>query len=1095
MKDVAFRFMKALGLNPLQTGAKSGLRGHVDAVTRHGAQGWALDTGRPGYRPEVEALLDGRVIASTRADRHRPDLAPQGLGDGSNGFQLDFPAGFSGDDVPRVTIRLAESQAVLYPRRGGGKVAGKAMEGLFETLSDDLVASGWAMNPGRPGHRCRITVALDDEPVASGLADMFRADLLAAGKGDGGHAFRIAIPPGGITRPGHLVDVLADGIRLQRSPKPFDLARVARPRLAPPRDGGLRLSFPHWNGAVEGVGIRINDGPAIPLAWTGPVEDWPLPPDCLDGRPRVYQATAVVAGLAVVGEPMVFTAPSYVVALRRADFDGLCVRVARTDASCAPRIGVWLGDDCLGVGQPQGRGADAACLVDLAFQPPLQGERVRLWLRDADTALPVAVVDVVRRHQGLLDLARLAMATGDEAEATLVNALVADKALFAPESNFAALSLPFPPAPPERDQPVAVVIPIYSGLRETRECLESVLAARNETRSQVLLIDDCAPEPALREYLDELEARTPPDWRVVRLPVNRGFPAAANIGMAMAGGRDVVLLNADTVVFDGWIDRLRAAATRVPRVGTVTPFTNNGEICTVPTICACLPVEDMEVGRAVDAVCAAQNAGRIADLPVGVGFCLYLRRGCLDDVGLFDEAAWGKGYGEETDLCLRAAARGWRNVLAGDCFVVHRGQVSFGPQKLDRIRESSRKILQRHPYYDDHIQRFIKADPARSLRQAVSLGLLGQGLPKRRTLHVMHSYLGGSERYLRELAAREEAGSGIAPLLLRCDEAGESTLSVPVFDQRLIGLFRVPHEERYSRQAGADLRQALELLDIEAMHLHAPFGLSVSLLRWLTTSWPYDLTVHDYAWLCPRVTLSDDRDRYCGEPDPDGCRACLARHGAHPGLAGILAATGDIEAYRDLFREVLAGARTVWVGAGDVAERVRRHGFSGAFTVRPHPDSFPPRTLPPPVKDGRVRVALFGALSGIKGLSVLAACARAARAADLPLLFTLFGYPSDDLMLAGLDNVSVTGPYHEEDLDDLVAARRPDLAFFPFQVPETYSYTLSHAFRMGLWPVVADIGAPAERVRQCGRGVLYPPDTPPEALCTLLLSEAGRLPA
>ncbi len=1068
------------------------MHGHVDVVTRHGAQGWALDRTRPGYRPAVEALLDGRVIAATQADRFRPDLAPQGLGDGSNGFQLDFPAGFPGDAVSRVTIRLVESGTVLYPRRGGGKAAGKSLEGVFETLSDELVVSGWAANPGLPSHRCRITVTLDGTPVGSGPADMFRADLLAAGKGDGNHAFRIAVPSGAVTRPGQAVDVLADGYRLQRSPKSLDLARIARPHLDPPWEGRLRLSLPHWNGTVDGLEMRINDGPAIPLTWTGPAVDWPLPADCLDGRPRVYQATAVVAGLRVVGEPRIFTAPRYEVALRRADCDGVCARVVRTDAAVVPRIGVWLGDDCLGLGQPHGRGAEQACLVDLTFRPPLPIERIRLWLRDAETALPVAAVDVVRRHQGLVDLARLAMAAGGEAAAPLVNALVADKALSAPEASAAALSCPLPPAPPEKDRPVAVVIPIYSGLEETRECLESVLAARNETRSLVLLIDDCAPEPALREYLDALEARNLPDWRVVCLPVNRGFPAAANIGMAMAGGRDVVLLNADTVVSDGWLDRLRAAATRDPRVGTVTPFSNNGEICTMPTICTCLPVADLALARTVDAACAAHNAGRSVDLPVGVGFCLYLRRQCLDDVGLFDEVTWGKGYGEETDLCLRAAARGWRNILAADCFVVHRGQVSFGPQKLDRIRESAGKILRRHPYYDDHIQRFIRADPARPLRQAVSLGLLGQSLPERRVLHVIHAYQGGSERYLRELIARDEAEAGIAAVLLRCGEAGEATLSVPVGDQRLIGLFRAPHVEHYARQAGEDLRQALGLLDIEAVHLHAPFGLSVSLLRGLTTSWPYDLTVHDYAWLCPRVTLSDDRDRYCGEPDPDGCRTCLAVHGAHPGLARTLAATGDIMAYRALFREVLAGARTVWVGAEDVAERLRRHAFTAAFTVRPHPDSSAPRTLPPPVRDGLVRVALFGGLSGIKGLSVLADCARAARNAGLPLRFTLFGYPADDRTLADLDNVSVTGRYREEDLDDLVAARRPDLAFFPFQVPETYSYTLSHAFRLGLWPVVADIGAPAERVRQRGQGTLYPPDTPPEALCALLLAEAGR---
>ena len=52
-------------------------------------------------------------------------------------------------------------------------------------------------------------------------------------------------------------------------------------------------------------------------------------------------------------------------------------------------------------------------------------------------------------------------------------------------------------------------------------------------------------------------------------------------------------------------------------------------------------------------------------------------RQCLREIGGFDEAAFGKGYGEETDFCQRAIQHGWRNVLAADVFVFHVGEVSF----------------------------------------------------------------------------------------------------------------------------------------------------------------------------------------------------------------------------------------------------------------------------------------------------------------------------------------------------------------------------------------------------------------------------------
>ena len=43
-----------------------------------------------------------------------------------------------------------------------------------------------------------------------------------------------------------------------------------------------------------------------------------------------------------------------------------------------------------------------------------------------------------------------------------------------------------------------------------------------------------------------------------------------------------------------------------------------------------------------------------------------------------DAVTFGKGYGEENDLCMRARARGWRHVLAADVYVHHVGGRSFG---------------------------------------------------------------------------------------------------------------------------------------------------------------------------------------------------------------------------------------------------------------------------------------------------------------------------------------------------------------------------------------------------------------------------------
>ena len=118
--------------------------------------------------------------------------------------------------------------------------------------------------------------------------------------------------------------------------------------------------------------------------------------------------------------------------------------------------------------------------------------------------------------------------------------------------------------------------------------------------------------------------------------------------------------------------------------------------------------------------------GRSVDLPTGVGSCLYIRRACLDQVGLFDADRFGRGYGEENDFCLRALARGWRSVLAGDVFVFHEGAVSFALERSERMRAALAALLEIHPDYLDRVHAFVATDPIRPLRDAVDAARVTQ---------------------------------------------------------------------------------------------------------------------------------------------------------------------------------------------------------------------------------------------------------------------------------------------------------------------------------------------------------------------------------
>jgi GT2 family glycosyltransferase len=262
-----------------------------------------------------------------------------------------------------------------------------------------------------------------------------------------------------------------------------------------------------------------------------------------------------------------------------------------------------------------------------------------------------------------------------------------------------------------------IVIPVYRGVAETRVCLESVLSASVSAAHEVVVIDDASPEPAIRQLVEEL-ARTGRITRIAHAQ-NRGFVASANEGLALHADRDVVLLNSDTEVAPGWLDRIAAHAHRDPRVGTVTPFSNNATICSYPRTLVPNEIPRGETTASLDAAFASANAGLSAEIPTAVGFCMLISRDCLERVGLFDEARYGIGYGEEVDFCMRAARAGFRNVVAGDAFVRHVGEVSFRGSGVDRRTRAQAIVDELYPEFQPRLRDFVARDPLADLRRRV----------------------------------------------------------------------------------------------------------------------------------------------------------------------------------------------------------------------------------------------------------------------------------------------------------------------------------------------------------------------------------------
>ena len=629
------------------------------------------------------------------------------------------------------------------------------------------------------------------------------------------------------------------------------------------------------------------------------------------------------------------------------------------------------------------------------------------------------------------------------------------------------------------------------------------------------MIDDAGPDPRLAEDLGALAA----EGRItlLRNERNLGFPGTVNRGLALHPDRDVVLLNADTLTAGDWLARLRTAAYSRPDVASVTPFSNDATILSHP-----LPKErepaspppTLDETVAFDAAARTANTGLTIEIPTAVGFCVYLRRDALDETGPLDAESFGRGYGEENDLCLRARRLGLRHLAAADVFVAHVGGRSFGRSKTPLVARNTRVLERLHPGYGAMISAFIHADPLMAARRRidlvrwadigarpsiliVTLGLRG-GVARfvaertrvaeaegRRVLTLFPSpfpdeEIQRNERRRRETGIKDRAGMGRD----LDDDGPTGRCRLVVSDRPDLRDLVFRTEEEIDELAGILRTAGVDLVEIHHLLGHSPEVITIPERLGV----PYDLFLHDHGSICPRIDLVNDAGRYCGDPDIAECERCAAN------ILDRFDSGLSVTALRERSRRLMSAARRVVAPSLDTAERISRRLFDSApppnVVASPwEPDVVPPASRTRPTPPGpRRRVAVIGAIGRQKGFDVLLGCARDAAARDLPLEFVLIGFSDDDARLASTGRIFITGRFSETEAVAFVRAQNADIALLPSISPETWCYALSVAWRAGLPVVAFDLGAVAERIRGKGGGSLLPLSSTPSDVNAKLLS-------
>jgi GT2 family glycosyltransferase/glycosyltransferase involved in cell wall biosynthesis len=640
----------------------------------------------------------------------------------------------------------------------------------------------------------------------------------------------------------------------------------------------------------------------------------------------------------------------------------------------------------------------------------------------------------------------------------------------------------FAAEPAASERRLTVIVPVYKDVLMTEECVRSVLEHRNPSTDHVLLINDASPERGMAEMLARFARE--PNFQILTNATNLGFVKTVNRGLSAVAMGDVLLLNSDAEVYAGGFDELVHVAHASPEIGTATALSNNATIFSYPH--ASLRVGELgDISwRKLAALALRRNAGRAIDVPTAHGFCMLIKRQVLQRVGQFDES-FGRGYGEENDFCARAADLGFRNVAAAAVFVRHHESLSFAEDKQELLTRNLAVIASRFPEYMPTVMEFERQDAMRSARWELDAARLHAASEDgARFVLVITNGLGGGTA-----ESIEDVGEAIGlakeqKLLLECRADGfmELTAGEPSI------------RATFSPAEFGDLFHVLTAASPTLVMIHQLLGYDAAFVRGLP-KWiaPYRSVfyLHDYYALCPRVTMIDATGAFCNKPPADVCDRCVDFGGRHEASRLTLAHT---EEHYALMKALLWRVTHVVAPSANAAGYLNKAYPKLKVEIIPHPEI--DRQFAVAARDGSDdEILLLGAIGPHKGSQKLLEIARLARLRHPELRFRVVGYTDIDSALLSLGNVSISGAYTSGQLPDLLAQCRGRLALFLHLWPETYSYTLSEAVSHGFIPLVPDIGAPAERVRETGFGVVFPfPIEAEEVLSVIAGIAAGKRP-
>lgn len=430
---------------------------------------------------------------------------------------------------------------------------------------------------------------------------------------------------------------------------------------------------------------------------------------------------------------------------------------------------------------------------------------------------------------------------------------------------------------------VDIIIPIYNAFEDLNICLESLYKYTDLDTNRLILINDNSPDERIKPFLDQQHRK---NVVVIHNTTNKGFSNNINIGMAQSDTNDVILLNSDTIITANWLEKIQACAYSDKAIGTVTPLSNNATIYSVPKFCEenTLPANmNVDIAASIVEHCSFNE---YCTTTVAHGFCMFVKRQVINEIGCFDAKTFERGYGEENDFCNRAQQAGYRHVMCDNTYIYHSGTKSFiSKEKEEYIRLHSKILEERYPKQMHANAIYCRDNPNHKISENVDIYFRLHN-NKRNILFLAQAdfrdeasdNIGGTQLHLHDMVQCLKETYNIYVV---ARDGQDLAVTAYVNRESMYFRFPMPLTETFPLLSDIQMvtfwKNILNAFHIDLIHIHHIKGSSFDIFDVAKEYHiPIILTLHDFYFVCPTIKLLNEHGCTCmRSTSTDNCRQCL----------------------------------------------------------------------------------------------------------------------------------------------------------------------------------------------------------------------------